>query len=76
MLPTDTPPQSIPVVAFGTILGHSLCTLMAVMGGRYLSTKISVKHISLLGACAFIVFGLLYAIEAYQTPYGIDVPEI
>ncbi|RSH82502.1 uncharacterized protein EHS24_007482 [Apiotrichum porosum] len=68
--------HSIPVVAFGTILGHSLCTLMAVMGGRYLSTKISVKHISLLGACAFIVFGLLYAIEAYQTPYGIDVPEI
>lgn len=37
-------PQSIPVIAFGTILGHSLCTFLAVMGGRYLSTKISVKH--------------------------------
>jgi hypothetical protein len=36
--------QSIPVIAFGTILGHGLCTFMAVMGGRYLSTKISVKH--------------------------------
>lgn len=36
--------QSVPVVAFGTILGHSLCTLLAVMGGRLLSTKLSVKH--------------------------------
>jgi putative Ca2+/H+ antiporter (TMEM165/GDT1 family) len=32
------------VVAFGTILGHSICTLAAVLGGRYISTKISVKH--------------------------------
>lgn len=36
--------QSIPVIAFGTIMGHGLCTFGAVMGGRYLSTKISVKH--------------------------------
>jgi putative Ca2+/H+ antiporter (TMEM165/GDT1 family) len=35
--------QSIPVIAFGTILGHGICTFGAVMGGRYLSTKISVK---------------------------------
>ena len=32
------------MIAFGTILGHGLCTFGAVMGGRYLSTKISVKH--------------------------------
>ena len=36
--------KSIPVIAFGTILGHGVCTFGAVMGGRYLSTKISVKH--------------------------------
>ena len=36
--------QSVPVIAFGTILGHGVCTFGAVMGGRYLSTKISVKH--------------------------------
>lgn len=35
--------QSVPVIAFGTILGHAVCTFGAVMGGRYLSTKISVK---------------------------------
>ncbi|KIJ43716.1 hypothetical protein M422DRAFT_252960 [Sphaerobolus stellatus SS14] len=32
------------VVAFGTVVGHSLCTALAVTGGRWLSTKISVKH--------------------------------
>ncbi|WWD18920.1 hypothetical protein CI109_103376 [Kwoniella shandongensis] len=57
--------HSVSVIAFGTILGHGLCTAGAVMGGRYLSTKISVKHISLLGAAAFIIFAFLYAIEAY-----------
>ena len=36
--------QNIFVIAFGVILGHGLCTAAAVMGGRYLSTKISVKH--------------------------------
>ncbi|KAI9637271.1 uncharacterized protein MKK02DRAFT_36329 [Dioszegia hungarica] len=61
--------HSIPVIAFGTILGHGLCTFGAVMGGRYLSTKISVKHISLIGAFAFVIFALLYAVEAYHTPW-------
>lgn len=36
--------QSVAVIAFGTIVGHSICTCGAVLGGRYLSTKISVKH--------------------------------
>ncbi|WWC90883.1 uncharacterized protein L201_005820 [Kwoniella dendrophila CBS 6074] len=57
--------HSVPVIAFGTILGHGLCTAGAVIGGRYLSTKISVKHISLLGSAAFIIFAFLYALEAY-----------
>ncbi|WRT68228.1 uncharacterized protein IL334_005204 [Kwoniella shivajii] len=57
--------HSVAVIAFGTILGHGLCTAGAVIGGRYLSTKISVKHISLLGSAAFIIFAFLYALEAY-----------
>lgn len=36
------------MIAFGTIIGHGLCTAGAVLGGRYLSTKISVKHSTLL----------------------------
>jgi hypothetical protein len=32
------------IVALGTVIGHSCCTALAVVGGRYVSTKISVKH--------------------------------
>jgi hypothetical protein len=31
-------------VTIGTILGHSLCTAVAVMGGRLLASKISVRN--------------------------------
>ncbi|KAG8874019.1 hypothetical protein FRB97_006200 [Tulasnella sp. 331] len=36
--------HNVYVVAVGTIIGHSICTAVAVLGGRWLSTKISVKH--------------------------------
>jgi putative Ca2+/H+ antiporter (TMEM165/GDT1 family) len=36
--------QNLYVIAFGTIVGHGLCTGGAVLGGRWLSTKISVKY--------------------------------
>jgi putative Ca2+/H+ antiporter (TMEM165/GDT1 family) len=32
------------LVSLGTIIGHSCCTGVAVIGGRYVSTKISVKQ--------------------------------
>lgn len=31
-------------MTLGTVVGHGCCTALAVVGGRYLSTKISVKH--------------------------------
>ncbi|OXB36615.1 hypothetical protein LQV05_005383 [Cryptococcus neoformans] len=65
--------HSVAVIAFGTIVGHGICTCGAVLGGRYLSTKISVKHISLLGAAAFIIFAFLYAIEAYYYNDDLEV---
>ena len=30
--------------ALETVIGHSCCTALAVVRGRYVSTKISVKH--------------------------------
>ena len=36
--------QNVYVVAFGTVVGHACCTALAVIGGRWLSTKISVKY--------------------------------
>ncbi|KAI1787672.1 hypothetical protein LXA43DRAFT_1028501 [Ganoderma leucocontextum] len=53
------------VVALGTIVGHSLCTALAVMGGRYVSTKISVKHVTLAASALFILFGIVYFYEAF-----------
>lgn len=36
--------KNVYLVTFGTVIGHSCCTALAVIGGRYVSTKISVKH--------------------------------
>lgn len=41
---TFLPSQNVYLVTLGTIVGHSCCTALAVIGGRYISTKISVKH--------------------------------
>lgn len=37
-------PQSMFLVALGTALGHACCTALAVIGGRWVSTKISIKR--------------------------------
>ena len=44
-------------VTLGGCLGHSLCTGLAVMGGRMLASKISEKTVSFCGGCIFLVFG-------------------
>ena len=36
--------QNVYLVTLGTVVGHSCCTALAVIGGRYVSTKISVKQ--------------------------------
>ncbi|KAI9440080.1 UPF0016-domain-containing protein [Lactarius indigo] len=36
--------HNVYVVALGTIIGHTCCTALAVISGRYISTKISAKH--------------------------------
>jgi len=69
--------HNVYIVTLGTVLGHSACTALAVLGGRYLSTKISVKHITLGGAALFGIFGIMYAYEAYVgEPFSIpsDLP--
>jgi len=58
--------HNVYVVALGTIIGHSLCTALAVIAGRYISTKLSAKHVTLGGAALFICFGLIYLYEASQ----------
>jgi putative Ca2+/H+ antiporter (TMEM165/GDT1 family) len=50
-------------VILGTVLGHSLCTLLAVLGGRMLASQISVRTVTLGGGALFLLFGLVYLYE-------------
>ncbi|CAK9291600.1 unnamed protein product [Gordionus sp. m RMFG-2023] len=50
--------EDIKGVSIGAIIGHSLCTLLAVMSGRFISTKLSVRLVTIIGACVFILFGI------------------
>jgi len=58
--------HNVYIVAFGTIIGHTVCTAIAVIAGRYVSTKISAKHVTLGGAALFLCFGVVYLYEAGQ----------
>lgn len=53
------------LITFGTTLGHSFCTMLAVIGGRWISQHISIKHVTIGGAVLFLIFGLVYTYEAY-----------
>ncbi|KAG8761192.1 hypothetical protein FRC14_006241 [Serendipita sp. 396] len=57
--------HNVYIVTLGTVVGHSLCTAVAVIGGRWISTQISIKHVTLGGAFLFILFGLIYLREAW-----------
>ncbi|EPS37424.1 hypothetical protein H072_8909 [Dactylellina haptotyla CBS 200.50] len=54
-------------VILGAIVGHGCCTAGAVIGGKFLAEKISVRNVTLGGAGAFLVFGFIYMLEAIYT---------
>ena len=45
-------------VTLGGILGHSICTASACIGGRMLASNISEKSVSQWGGIVFLLFGL------------------
>jgi len=51
-------------VTGGAISGHAVCTGVAVIGGRAIAGKVSMRVVTLGGAIAFIVFGFIYFAEA------------
>lgn len=59
--------HNVYLVTLGTVIGHTCCTALAVMGGRYVSTKISVKHVTLGGAVLFLIFGVIYLYDSFAT---------
>jgi Ca2+/H+ antiporter, TMEM165/GDT1 family len=48
--------ENISGIIVGGILGHGFCTGMAVLGGRAISQKISVRTVTLAGAFVFLFF--------------------
>ncbi|KAI0075691.1 UPF0016-domain-containing protein [Panus rudis PR-1116 ss-1] len=66
--------HNVYIVSLGTVIGHACCTALAVIGGRYVSTKISVKHVTLAGSALFLLFGLIYLYEAFIS-MDIDVTD-
>ncbi|KAJ9601075.1 hypothetical protein L9F63_000810, partial [Diploptera punctata] len=45
-------------VTVGGIFGHSLCTGLAVLGGRMIAQKISVRTVTLIGGVVFLLFAI------------------
>lgn len=50
-------------VTIGAVVGHAICTAIAVIGGRMLAGRISERTLTIAGGCLFLVFGLLSLLE-------------
>lgn len=46
-------------VIAGGIVGHSICTGIAVVGGRLLASSISERAVALMGGILFVSFAIL-----------------
>ncbi|KAL7670024.1 hypothetical protein ACOME3_004966 [Neoechinorhynchus agilis] len=45
-------------VCLGGIVGHAFCTGIAVIGGKVLASKISVRTVTLFGGIVFVAFAI------------------
>ncbi|KAJ3020290.1 hypothetical protein HKX48_001061 [Thoreauomyces humboldtii] len=51
-------------VSVGSMAGHAICSAVAVIGGRMVASRISVKTITVVGGFLFLAFGFLAMREA------------
>ncbi|KAL5604376.1 hypothetical protein BROUX41_002348 [Berkeleyomyces rouxiae] len=54
-------------VTVGALVGHFLCTSIAVLGGRAIAGKVSMKVVTIGGAISFLLFGIVYLYEAMSS---------
>ena len=43
-------------VTIGSIVGHAICTAIAVIGGKLIAQKISPKTVTIIGGLVFLLF--------------------
>lgn len=60
--------KNIVATLIGCTIGNALCTFVAVVGGRFIGEKISVRLVTLMGALFFLVFSAADAV--YFCVYG------
>ena len=48
--------EDITAIIIAGIIGHSICTGLAVLGGRFIAQKISVRTVTLIGGVVFLIF--------------------
>eukprot|EP00439_Symbiodinium_sp_Y106_P060265 s1401_g8.t2 len=53
-------------VIVGAMLGHTICTGLAVFGGEFLGKRIPQRYVAFGGGCLFIVFALLNLLGVLQ----------
>ncbi|KAH6874923.1 hypothetical protein B0T10DRAFT_200251 [Thelonectria olida] len=51
-------------VTLGASVGHLICTSIAVIGGRAIAGRVSLKVVTVGGAASFLLFGFIYLLEA------------
>ncbi|KAK5960833.1 putative ribosome biosynthesis protein GDT1 PWA37_002272 [Arxiozyma heterogenica] len=49
----------------GAVVGHLICCGFAVIGGKYLASKISMRTVTLAGAFCFFLFAVIYLYSAF-----------
>ncbi|KNC75213.1 hypothetical protein SARC_12256 [Sphaeroforma arctica JP610] len=50
-------------VAIGGTIGHAVCTSLAVVGGRMVAQKISVKTVTIAGGIVFLIFAFMSIVQ-------------
>jgi len=50
--------ENLSAIIIAGLIGHTLCTGLAVLGGRFVATKISVRTVTLIGGVCFLMFAL------------------
>lgn len=50
--------ENVVGVTIGGTLGHSLCTGLAVIGGRLIAQRISVRTVTIIGGIVFLIFAV------------------